>query len=267
MVIALLNESSVAQRDVDCIVKACNLQLERDFEPAYGLEHHPVEFFASRDEVPPGSSVVVLFPDEVQATTKFGLPKDPNPLIPEAVYGVGVVDDHGRSFARVFVNRVLGNDEGTALDGLRSVSVSTSHEVLECRADPYINQWAVGPDLRAYAYEVCDAVDDQYYEVEVKVDENGPPERVCVADFVLLEWWNPKAINGPFNHNHERKDERLPGPFKYSRRGFATVFDPRARTGGTRVEPPDAYPEWKAESRNLEIPFARSRWHLIHGAS
>jgi hypothetical protein len=265
MVIALLNESSVAQRDVDCIVKACNLQLERDFEPAYGLDHHPVEFFASRDEVPPGSSVVVLFPDEVYARTKFGLPEDPNPPVAEAAYGVGVIDENGRSFARVFVDRILGNNEGTALDGLRSVSVSTSHEILEGRANPYINQWAVGPDLRAYAYEVCDAVDDQYYEVEVEVD--GPPQKVCVADFVLTEWWNPQAVAGPFNHNHEREGQQLPGPFKPSDHGFAIVFDPRAKNGGTKIESPLGYSEWKTDRELLNIPpFARSRWHLIHGA-
>ena len=266
MVIALLNESSViTQPEVDRIVKACNLQLERDFEPVYGFSHHPVEFFASRDDVPHGSLVVVLFADQLQATERFGLPKDDAPPVREAAVGVGVPDNQGRSFARVFVDPILGNGEGTIRDGLRSVSVSVSHEVLEGRADPYINLWAVGPDLRAYAYEVCDAVDAQCYEIEVH-DEDGSPHSVWVSDFVHLQWFNPKAVDGPFNHNHEREEERVAGPFQRSPGGFATVFDPRAKNGGTRVEPEDAYPAWKAESRNLEIPFARSRWHLIHGA-
>ena len=55
-------------------------------------------------------------------------------------------------------------------------SITASHELLETLADPNICRCAQGPDGRIWAYEVCDGVEADSYEIDgVRVSNFGLP--------------------------------------------------------------------------------------------
>lgn len=60
-------------------------------------------------------------------------------------------------------------------------TVTASHEVLECLADPNLCKAAQGSDGKFWAYEVCDAVEGDTYEID----------GVKVSDFVLPLYFEP----------------------------------------------------------------------------
>ena len=72
-------------------------------------------------------------------------------------------------------------------------TITASHECLEMLADPYIDLsvFAMATDTTGtlYAYEICDAVEAEQYDVD------GVP----VSDFVTPAWFEPAAA-GPFDH-------------------------------------------------------------------
>lgn len=62
-----------------------------------------------------------------------------------------------------------------------SVTVTMSHEILEMLGDPQINLGAMGPGNKWYAYENCDAVEDDSLGYKIG--------NTLVSDFVLPSWF------------------------------------------------------------------------------
>jgi len=63
-----------------------------------------------------------------------------------------------RPLARVFVRSSLKNHE--------PVSLVASHELAEMLVDPGNNFWCLGPKRKLYAYEVCDAVEQEAFTLD-----------------------------------------------------------------------------------------------------
>jgi hypothetical protein len=68
-------------------------------------------------------------------------------------------------------------------------TITASHELLETLADPEIGMCAQSADGRIWAYEVCDAVEQDTYQIE----------GVNVSDWCTPSWFAPPQKGGQFD--------------------------------------------------------------------
>jgi hypothetical protein len=94
-------------------------------------------------------------------------------------------------------------------------TVTFSHEMLEMIADPNINLCAFDENARRlYAYEVCDAVEDDNLAYQ--------KGKTMVSDFVLPGWFEPlHALKG----ESFAFKSKVPGPFQLLPGGYIGYFD------------------------------------------
>lgn len=88
------------------------------------------------------------------------------------------IDASGNPILKVFVKDTLAAGE--------SVTVDLSHELLESLADPFCDLCAQDANGTIWAYEVCDAVEEETYQI------NG----VTVSNFVLPRYFESPAAAG-----------------------------------------------------------------------
>ena len=199
----LVNEStSIKDADVETMAMALELQLQRDFCPAYNLPVLPVKAYGPNDLLPDGAWYL-HFVDNVADPDALGYHTDEDGLIFGNIeiavllkYGCGVLSTpHGQG-------------------GPDSVSSVVSHELMEMAVDPQVNLWSptVAPiDGTSQATEVCDPCQEDYYMI------NG----VQVSDFVLPAYWLKDAPAGSrFDHLNV-----LSAPFTIAPGGYAVVQD------------------------------------------
>lgn len=153
--IAVINFSTVSDREAQEAIRAVNRQVMEDFMPIWGSGYrcklHASPF--SPDQ-----------PDVIQE----------DPVQAEAV--VYLVDEANISGALGYHD--LNNSEvpvGFVFTNLADWTVTFSHEVLELIVDPTVNILVPGPDPREpnnpnawllHTYEVCDAVERTQYEID-----------------------------------------------------------------------------------------------------
>ena len=266
MIVAVVNQSKglLKPQDVDLMVLACDEQVRRHFAPAYGILPVSVQLFADKKDVPAGSLVVVLFQNRKSVEKGSAFYKEvlnwaqASPVLqnrnnPGDLLGVGIRDRNGLGYARVFVEDTLVG--GKPLRGSRSVSCSLSHEVLEHIGDPTVSRYAIGKKDLIYAYEVCDPVDDQFYDIDFW--HLGRKQTVSVSNFVLPQWFNRQAAAKPFDHLGELND-----PFTFSKEGYQLAYD-----SGTPARPTAPTPVIQSRGgvKPLNDPlrtslFSRTRW-------
>lgn len=104
------------------------------------------------------------------------------------------------------------------LDPSNPWSVTMSHELLEMLADPNIARCSLAEDGQIWAYEVCDACEQQSYGIHVP---SGA--LVQVSDFVLPPYFEPvtnmRGLKRDWMGLIKRPLEILPG-------GYGQTFDP-----------------------------------------
>jgi hypothetical protein len=108
----------------------------------------------------------------------------------------------GQPISKVFVK--------TALQAKQEVSVTACHELCEMVIDPLANLWAEGPDGRLWAYEMCDAVEEDTFPV------NGIP----MSNFVHPAYFEPFKHPAGIRFDHLGK---LKGPFTLDAGGYSIV--------------------------------------------
>lgn len=138
----------------------------------------------------------------------------------------------GRPYGKVFINPILQSG-GNVLDGVSSVSVTLSHEVLEMWIDPNVNGWFDGPSEQEYSAEVCDPVEADAYPIT----ESG--RKVWVSNFVLPPYFdtNPAPDETKFDHLG-----RLKKPFSMTDGGYLIY---RKADGTVEEIFGSLFPEWK----------------------
>jgi hypothetical protein len=144
----------------------------------------------------------------------------------------------GHPFAKVFVNSVLESGD--------KVSVTASHELAEMLVDPSINLWTVGPKGKMYAYEVCDAVEEDRFEVN----------RIPMSNFVYPAYFDLFRKRGSVQFDHMDKIDR---PFQILPLGYASV-----RKGAKLTEEMGSKPKekkFKKENRKDHRSEYRKRLH------
>ena len=189
--IAVINEStSIPPREVPWVIAALQIQLDRDFAPAWGisavLEQHTPE------TAPADAWQMVLLDTADQAgalgyhqTTPAGLP-----------------------LSKVFALTSVQN-------GL-TWSCTASHELLEMLCDPDINLSVYLQNSNTsgmiYAYEVCDPVEEEGQGYVIN--------QIRVSNFVLPQWF---MIGLPQGTKYDFMGE-LPGPFCLAPGGYFSTY-------------------------------------------
>jgi hypothetical protein len=108
----------------------------------------------------------------------------------------------GQPVSKVFVKTTLADNQ--------LVSVTACHELFEMAIDPLANLWAEAEDGTEYAYEMCDAVEDDTFLVD----------GIRMSNFVHPSWFEP------FKHPKGIKFDHLgllEKPFSMTKGGYVIV--------------------------------------------
>jgi hypothetical protein len=108
----------------------------------------------------------------------------------------------GQPISKVFVKTTIADHE--------LVSVTACHELFEMVIDPIANLWAEAADGTEYAYEMCDAVEENTF----------PVDGVQMSNFLHPAWFEP------FKHPPGTKFDHLgllKQPFTLTKGGYAIL--------------------------------------------
>jgi hypothetical protein len=109
---------------------------------------------------------------------------------------------HGQPISYVYVK--------TSLDDDVPVSVTASHELFEMVIDPIANLWAQATNRTFYAYEMCDAVEEDTFMVD----------GLQMSNFLHPSWFEP------FKHPPHTKFDHLgllKKPFTMTKNGYVII--------------------------------------------
>jgi hypothetical protein len=243
--VQFINKSSLPQAQAQAIVSALQVQVTRDFAPAWGV---PAALYLAPASVPvptPGFwSIAFLDNSDVAGAL-----------------GYHDLTADGLPIGKVFVKTTEAAGD--------LVSVTASHELLEMLADPDINLVAEfddggGSPSKMYAYEVGDPVEDD----TLGYDING----VLVSDFVYPAYFEQFRAAGSTRFDHQGKVSQ---PFQILSGGYLGMLDLSNLTQGWQQVTADAKGAAKARppvgSRRERRSISRSKWRLStytveHGA-
>jgi hypothetical protein len=171
--------------ELQALVAALEKQLKDHFFPYWGYtaDLHIVP----KDGKPDPAHWQIVFLDDADVADALGYHD---------------ITHDGQPVSKVFVKSTLKAGE--------KVSVTTSHELLEMLIDPGAQLWAQDSDGTWYAYEACDAVEEETYEID----------KIAVCDFVypaFFESWHARN-SVPFDHLG-----RVSQPFQTLQRGYQIV--------------------------------------------
>lgn len=192
------------QVDFDKMIRALQTFLDECFVPAWRT---PATLVKASKEIH-GAWTLVFLDDADRAKT----------------LGYHKLMKNGRPLAKVFVKASIRQEE--------PISVVASHELAEMLVDPSDNLWCLGPRGRLYAYEVCDAVEQEQFDVD----------GVAMSDFLYPEYFQTVRTAKGLQFDHLKKVKRpfqvLPGGYSIVRhRGRkSTVYGSRAKESRFKAE-------------------------------
>jgi hypothetical protein len=170
--------------DFDRLVAALQKYVDEHFAPVWGIRAN-----IEKAKAPRSGTWTLLFTDNQDSADHAGW--------------LGLHHLEGNPIAKVFVKPVKDHGE--------KVSVAASHEIAEMLADPAINLWAHGPEGLMYAYEVCDAVEEETFDID----------GIAMCNFVYPAYFELFRERKSTRFDHMKK---LKHPFQISLRGYATVL-------------------------------------------
>jgi hypothetical protein len=170
--------------DFDRLIAALQKFVDEHFAPVWGIRAN-----LKKAKSPRRGKWTLLFTDDQDSADHAGW--------------LGLHHLEGNPIAKVFVKPVKDNHE--------EVSGAASHEIAEMLADPGINLWATGPEGVSYAYEVCDAVEEETFSID----------GIAMCDFVYPAYFELFREPESVQFDHKKKLKR---PFEISPRGYATVL-------------------------------------------
>lgn len=230
MIIAVQNLSTlVSDQDAYDMTLLCDRQARSHVAPAWSIQPPLVTFMKGGARQKYDALIGIL--DDADQAGDLGWHTEG----PDAdVYG------------RVFARPVLENG-GNALTNPLSVCSVLSHEVTETIGDSSCNAWAQRPDGSLAAWELCDPVEGDSYELTV-ASEGAEKVTGTVSDFVLPAWFNPDAAPGAALDYLKL----LSAPFQVRATGYVISM-----SGGAVTEQWGAkYPGWRLATK--ESPTART---------
>ena len=165
--------------DLDKLTAALQKCYDEFFLPIWG---YPIKLYDT-DKEKPSDWQLVYFDTADQA----------------GALGYHDLTKNGQPVSKIFVK--------TTLDAHELVSVTACHELFEMAIDPIANLWAQAADGTEYAYEMCDAVEEDTFSVD------GIP----MSNFLHPAWFEP------FKHPPGTKFDhlgRLTKPFTMTKGGY-----------------------------------------------
>lgn len=198
--IAVINESTVlTDSEIIPVVAALQKQVTNDFRPTWGTDADLMAI-PKGTQVPGGSWWLVILDDSDQA----------------GALGYHDLTSDGLPLGKVFAASDL--KAGT------SWTVTASHELLEMLADPDTDLTVfVQSDKTAgtlYAYEVCDACEDDGLGYSV--------DNVQLSDFVYPAWF--ETFRQPGSTQFDRMNH-IQSPLQLLKGGYIGVFNVTAGSG------------------------------------
>ena len=185
--IACINNATVELGvDFDKLIVALQKFLNQCFVPIWGT---PAKLVKATK--PLSGAWTIVFLDDADAEQALGyhdLTKDGLPL------------------SKVFVK--------TTINAGDKVSVTACHELAEMMVDPAINLWVDGPNGTNYAYEMCDAVEEEEF----------PIDGIAMSDFVYPAYFEAFRTPNSVQFDYLKKVSK---PFQILKGGYSLV-----RNGG-----------------------------------
>jgi hypothetical protein len=179
------------------IVTALQKQVTNDFAKFYGMQAD-LEFAGLKDAADPAAWMLGIFDNSDQA---------------------GALGYHDLTAAGLPMGKVFAE---TDLEFGSSLSVTISHELLEMLADPDVDLTVfvqrTDLDGQIYAYEVCDAVEDDSLGYTI--------DGILVSDFVLPTWFQTFAKGVDFDFLRH-----VAAPFQLAPNGYIGAY-PIPNSGG-----------------------------------
>jgi hypothetical protein len=164
------------------LTRAMQKCFDRYFLPVWG---YPVRLYNTK-KARPTDWQLIYFEDADQA----------------GALGYHALTKNGQPVSKVFVKTTIEDGE--------LVSVTACHELFEMVIDPLANLWAQASHGREFAYEMCDAVEEDTFMVD----------GIAMANFVYPSWFEP------FKHRRGTKYDHmglLSAPFTMSKGGYTVV--------------------------------------------
>jgi hypothetical protein len=182
--IACINKATVALGvPFDKLTAALQACYDQYFVPVWG---YPVKLY-NTTAAKPSDWQLIYFDDADQA----------------GALGYHELTKKGQPVSKIFVKTTLADNE--------LVSVTACHELFEMAIDPVANLWAEANDGIEYAYEMCDPVEEDTFDVD------GVP----MSNFLHPAWFEP------FKHPPGTKYDhlgRLKAPYTMTKGGYMIVM-------------------------------------------
>lgn len=191
--IGIQNSSSILNdQDVFPVVKALQIQLDRDWQPAWNTNAKLIYY--TKTQTIPESIWRITIHDTSDVTGALGYHDESNISVP---------------YGKIFVQDAM-------MHGL-NWTVTLSHELLEMMSNPWINLTVFRQTNnlggRLYAYESCDAVQNDKYGYLIN--------QILVSDFQYPAWFDDSPAPGAkFDHQGHCKNS-----FEILEGGYMPVFD------------------------------------------
>jgi hypothetical protein len=187
-------KSSIKEEDLAFQAEAVDIQMRRDFAPAWGFEAWPVSGYKTVQGIRTDLYHPIWYNDNI------------------GLDALGYHDDQLSGVDFIF-GRVL-----TPPDPFDATTAS--HEAVEMRADPKIDRWAPMADGRDVAQETGDPVESDDYIIPVTI--GGRTRMIAVSNFVLPSYFQ-LGSSGPWDFLG-----RLNGPAPaMTPGGYLIVRDPK----------------------------------------
>ena len=224
--VGVVNQSSQITREQALeAIGALQIQVSRDFAPVWG-QNCTLQLFDDATKVPSGAWLLALLDDSDQADA----------------LGYHDFTSSGQPIGKVFVK--------TTVDDGASWTVCASHELLEMLADPDIVRCVFLPSDQPgdqgilYAYEVCDAVEDDSLGYGIN--------NITVSDFVFPAWFDPQAgASQQLSFQHS-----VTAPLELAAGGYISYFrDPNSQGWEQK------FADSRASSKAKFSPNARGHLH------
>jgi len=232
MIISVINHThgQLTDEQLQVAIRAVNRQIAHDFEPYWSLGAELRLEGRSQKRLNRHSLADMRGDAVLYVWDKIDVP---------GVTGYHERNDRGIPFGIVFTD--LAQELGDPW------SVTLSHEAIELIGDPEANLLVVGPDPRDnrrrvfHWYELCDAVQDESYEVD----------GVMVSNFVLPLYFTSSEERGGRNDFLGRtyKGKTLES-FGVNPGGYIGFYDPRSRQIGSFTAKGDHRAETRRAIKN-----------------